>query len=437
MGEQLLPMAYVKQKMRKPDNLTWEQFLTILNREFKIQQDLKIKNMASSIRQRRAWEKANAILAEQNAQKERDRLQKIADEKKKQEDEERERKRKEDERKERERQQKERERKEAERKQREQEERERKEQEALAQQEAEQMAKELIPSFFENQNEENDLGDLNLSALSSGKGNGIDLDSLVSMQERTVDINQRNFDIATTLGKNLKEVSDCLSDPDVIYALKNLKEIGIELRKYHDKEQSSTKPVQRMLVMGDSANSQFCAPATAMLSPLNIKTEKDDSVPKESAPGPFNSPPQKVFTGMKRCTSDTFTECVSTKKRRGSTPGRGKLGSPAHTPVRHTRIIDECIAQADAKSKNAEIGNKFLKTKKVTPANGNTVFDAVAKMDRDIIEYPYSPLSFYRILAHYTPDMAFVPEDERPFKLKTKLLNFVMQNIEYTKVTCL
>ena len=77
MGEQLLPMAYVKQKMRKPDNLTWEQFLTILNREFKIQQDLKIKNMASSICQRRAWEKANAILAEQNAQKECDRLQKL------------------------------------------------------------------------------------------------------------------------------------------------------------------------------------------------------------------------------------------------------------------------------------------------------------------------------------------------------------------------
>ena len=132
----------------KPPQPVTGLFLTILNREFKIQQDLKIKNMASSIRQRRAWEKANAILAEQNAQKERDRLQKIADEKKKQEDEERERKRKEDEIKEREHQQKERERKEAERKQREQEERQRKEQEALAQQEAEKMAKELIPSFF-------------------------------------------------------------------------------------------------------------------------------------------------------------------------------------------------------------------------------------------------------------------------------------------------
>ena len=208
MGQQLLPMAYVQQKMQKPDHFTWDQFLSILNREFKIQQDLKIKNMAGNIRQRRAWDKANAILAEQNAKKERDRLQKIADEKKKQEDEERECKHKEEER-----QKKERERKEAERKQHEQEEREHEEQEALAQQQAEEMAKQLIPSFLETENGENVLEDLNLSALSSGKGNSIDLDSLVTLQdldslvtlqEKTVDINQRNFDIANTLGKNLK-----------------------------------------------------------------------------------------------------------------------------------------------------------------------------------------------------------------------------------------
>ena len=88
------------------------------------------------------------------------------------------------------------------------------------------MAKQLIPSFLENQNGENILEDLNLSALSSGKGNSIDLDSLVTVQEKTVDINQRNFDIATTLGKNLKEVSECLLDPDVIYVLKNLKVVS-------------------------------------------------------------------------------------------------------------------------------------------------------------------------------------------------------------------
>ena len=134
MGEQLLPMAYVKQKMQKPDHLTWEQFLTILNREFMNQQQVKITTMASNIRQRKAWEKSNAIIAEQNAQKECDRLQKLADERKKQEEEERERQRKEDERKEKEHQQKERERKEEERKQHEKEERERKEQETLAQQ---------------------------------------------------------------------------------------------------------------------------------------------------------------------------------------------------------------------------------------------------------------------------------------------------------------
>ena len=449
LGEQLLPMAYVKQKMRKPDHLTWDQFLAILNREFKSQQDTKIANMASAVRQKKAWEKANAIIAEQNAQKERDRLQRIADEQKRKDDEERkrkeeeERKRKEEEERKRkeeeERVEREKKREQEEKKQRDKEEREQKEKQERAQQEAEEMAKKLIPSFFDNDNGDSPVDELNISALSAGRGSGIDFDSLVNLQERTVDVNQRNFDIATTLGKNLQEVSSALLDPDVTYALKHLKQIGIELRKYNEKEDSSSqKPVHRMLDMGHLGNEPNSAGPTQMLSPLQIKTEKEDAVPVNTPSFPASSPPptQRLFTGMKRCTSDTFTDAVSTKKpRRGGTPGRGRVASPAHTPVRHTRNIDECIAQADAKSKNAEIGNKFLRSKKVTPANGSIVFDAVRDQKREIIEFPFTPLSFYRILAHYSPDMAFVPEDERPFKLKTKLLTFVMQNIEYTKVT--
>ena len=38
-------------------------------------------------------------------------------------------------------------------------------------------------------------------------------------------------------------------------------------------------------------------------------------------------------------------------------------------------------------------------------------------------------------MAHYSPEMAFVPEDEQPYKLKTQLINFVMKNIDYTKVS--
>ena len=436
-------MAYVKQKMRKPDHLTWDQFLAILNREFKTQQDTKIANMASAVRQKKAWEKANAIIAEQNAQKERDRLQKIAaDEQKRKDDEEKERIRKEEERirkEEQERLDREKKREQEAKKQREKAEREQKEKQERAEQEAEQMAKKLIPSFFDNDNGDSPVEDLNISALSAGRGSGIDFDSLVNLQERTVDVNQRNFDIATTLGKNLQEVSSALLDPDVTYALKHLKQIGIELRKYNEKEDSSSlQPVHRMLDMSRVVNEQNSAGQTQMLSPLQIKTEKEDTVPLNTPAFPARSPPQRqtLFTGMKRCTSDTFTDAVSTKKpRRGGTPGRGRVTSPAHTHVRHTRKIDECIAQADAKSRNAEIGNKFLRSKKVTPANGSIVFDAVVEQKREIIEFPFTPLSFYRILAHYSPEMAFVPEDERPFKLKAKLLTFVMQNIEYTKVT--
>ena len=264
-------MAYVKQKMRKPDHLTWDQFLAILNREFKSQQDTKITYMASAVRQKKAWDKASAIIAEQNAQKERDRLKKIADEQKKKDAEEKEHQRKEDERIEQERVEREKKREQEAKKQREKEEREQKEKQERAQQEAEQMAKKLIPSFFDNDNGDSPVDDLNISALSAGRGSGIDFDSLVNLQERTVDVNQRNFDIATTLGKNLQEVSSALLDPDVTYALKHLKQIGIELRKYNEKEDSSPpKPVQRMLDMGHVVNEPNSAGPTQMLSPLQI-----------------------------------------------------------------------------------------------------------------------------------------------------------------------
>ena len=70
-------MAYVKQKMRKPDHLTWDQFLAILNREFKTQQDTKIANMASAVAGKREHGiKLTAMIAEQNAQKERERASK-------------------------------------------------------------------------------------------------------------------------------------------------------------------------------------------------------------------------------------------------------------------------------------------------------------------------------------------------------------------------
>ena len=193
------------------------------------------------------------------------------------------------------------------------------------------------------------------------------------------------------------------------------------------------KPVQRMLNMG------ICSPhagennnvTSVKNTPVQVKVEHQELTP-------LHSPPSKVFSGHKRHTSETFHVGISSakKKKTGHTPSRGQVGgSPAVTPVRPSTNFDECISQADSKSKIAEAGNQFLKKKKITPANADVIYQCVTEKDRDIIEYPSTALTFFKIMAHYSPEMAFVPEDERPCKLRTQLINFVMKNIDYTKVS--
>ena len=90
--------------MKKPDDLTWECFRNILNKEFKNKQDLKIANAASAVRQRRAWDMASQKLLtlqkEKDLEKQREieeanrRKQEEEDERKRKEAEERERKKK-------------------------------------------------------------------------------------------------------------------------------------------------------------------------------------------------------------------------------------------------------------------------------------------------------------------------------------------------------
>ena len=416
--------------MKKPEDLSWERFRNILNKEFKTKQDTKIANAASAVRQRRAWDMASQRLL--NLQKEKDlekqreideanRLkQKEEDERKRKEAEERERKRKEEERRKEEEKQKE----------KEKQERERKEREERAAKEAEEYAKNLIPSFLKV--EEEGLDELNISAFSSKNGNGLDFDFICNLQEKTIDINQKNFNMASNLEGKLKKVSELLNDPDVILALENLKCIGSDMRK-RNLVPGDGKPVQRMLDMGVGSahvgenNSDGCVNNT----PVQVKVEKQDMAP-------IRSPPSKVFSGHKRHTSETFHVGISSakKKKTGNTPSRCQVGgSPTGTPVRPSTNFEECLVQADSKSKIAESGNLFLKKKKITPANADVVYQCVTEKERDIIEYPSSALTFFKIMAHYTPEMAFVPEDERPYKLKTQLVNFVMKNIDYTKVS--
>ena len=151
---------------------------------------------------------------------------------------------------------------------------------------------------------------------------------------------------------------------------------------------------------------------------------------------PLCSPPAGgiMFPGRKRHTQDSVSDIVSTKKKRTATPGRSSSTTPVGSPNRPSSSTENWIAQADARAKSADVGNNFLKKKKLTQANVSAVYNTVSKHKREIVEYDETTQSFYKIMTHYCPNLAMIPEDVRHLELKRQLFTFAMKNIEYTKV---
>ena len=63
------------------------------------------------------------------------------------------------------------------------------------------------------------------------------------------------------------------------------------------------------------------------------------------------------------------------------------------------------------------------------------MYDAIKEQyKRDSVEFPETHQSFFKIMTHYVASLGLVPEDVRHMELKRRLFEFIMKNIEYTKV---
>ena len=222
----------------------------------------------------------------------------------------------------------------------------------------------------------------------------------------------------------LAEIGALICDPDVLFALRNLKSIGQSMQQ----SQTGSRTAHRQFQV-PNPNRKTCL----FQDDDTVRGMKQEEAENEKL---FSSPPQssKKFIGMKRHTSQSFMDAGSAKRKKTSsgTPVRGSMvGSPSSTPYRP----EICIAQADYKAKNTAQCDTFLKRKKVTSANKAAVFQHIKDKELEIIEYDTQPLSFYRIMTQYIGGLGMIPEDVRHKQVKEKLFTFVMQNVHYTKVT--
>ena len=418
-----MPREYIVQFFlpRKPANVSIDDFEKILNDEYKERQQ---KQLAK-------------LIAERN-----EKLRREKEEQNKREQEELKRKKEEDDRKCRDKEEQER---------REALERDRilqqqKDAEELDKKAAQQLAISAVSDLLGLDEDEEVKGPLS----NVKQENTSDTESQAALRAKIYDVNKqdfelakRNFDINRGIEAYLKEVGTLLVDPDVVYALHNIQELGCAMRTQKEQQPASSKNTaldnrnDNIEPPTGNSSARNLFPPKDILPLSQIKVETSEVASADDGTGvPLCSPPVggKMFPGRKRHTQESVTDIVSSKKKRTGTPGRTSSTTPVGSPNRPTSSTENWIAQADARAKSADFGNTFLKKKKLTQANIAAVYNTISQHKREIVEYEETTQSFYKIMTHYFPNLAMIPEDVRHLELKRQLFTFAMKNIEYTKV---
>ena len=233
------------------------------------------------------------------------------------------------------------------------------------------------------------------------------------------------------LWQSIAELGSLIMDEDVHFALRNLKELGIQMRK------SRRTLFEQEKEEGDQSvfSGSLATVNSPVLGTLQIKQENDvQNRVQTRSTSILRSPPLQLFQGMKRHSEETFAGTMSASKRKknGNTPSHSR--TPASTPNRIAASTDQCASQSEIKCKKADQGNTFLQTKKITKSNNSAIFKSVHDKQRDIVEFTCSDDYFYKIMTFYYPALSMMPEDVRFKELKKLLFTFIIKNYDYTQV---
>ena len=290
---------------------------------------------------------------------------------------------------------------------------------------AQAISKDLINVDELDEEEDGPLNEIKQEKWDATDSNESELRKIYDVNKQDYRIATKNFELNQQIETYLQEVGTLIVHPDVIYALQHIKDLDAMMWKQNQSQSQSA----------DNVLSRNLFPERQETQPVDTSDTIASQIKQENGSSVLTSPMARtMFLGLKRHTPETFSEVISTKKRKGSTPLR-KAMSPVTSPQRPASSIEACVAKSDIVCKTVDAGTTFLKKKKLTASNANLVYDAIKEQyKRDIVEFTETHQSFFKIMTHYVASLSLVPEDVRHMELKRRLFEFIMKNIEYTKV---
>ena len=389
-----MPVQYVKLYMTKSKNISWEEYTTIVNKEY-------MNYQLQQIKERKKEEEKHAVEEKQRKEQEEREQQHL-----RQLQEEQEKQRKADE---------------AHRKR---EEEARVKQALLLKQEQEKAERVNARKQFQSilpgmssQSTSNTSQDVSQSIRIKEEMNGA---STVANPFGTMPRKPNSVD------ERLVRIGELIIDEDVELALESLKTVGSTIHKALEK----TNPggIDNSSLARKLFDPELNVDDDAKIDDGSLLPVPTDDIKKENETS-FSSPQPKLFQGMRCITEETFKAKIKTPGR--STP----VGSPRNP--KSMSSLDLYKAQADTKSKVADQGNTYPKRKKVNEKNMKPIFDLMRAKKREIVDFTMEKNSVYAIMAFYCDSVGTMDDEKKVTEMKNHLYNFCMKNHEYIKVIVL
>ena len=266
------------------------------------------------------------------------------------------------------------------------------------------------------------LDNLCSTTTSNGSVMNKKMESEVEMANKTLDLTKNLQDV-------ILEISELILDPDFVFALRKLKELGQAMKG----SPSAAKIAQEasMITNLEKAKQAQIQQLTEIEDKAkNIKKELDYGSPMQ-VPSHQHKP---MFPSASRTTFEQFSTFMKAPKRKvGASPckGTGNLSSPKS--LKKHGSTTNLKSLADTKMDIITEGLNVLKWKKLSKV-AQSLWNEVASMGRAVLNP--SDTSFYGLMSNVNlfPHFEKLQESARGVQLKADLFDFVRSSVEYSRV---
>ena len=269
-----------------------------------------------------------------------------------------------------------------------------------------------------NQNPDN----LCSTTTSNGSVTNKKMESEVEMANKTLDLTKNLQDV-------ILEISELILDPDFVFALCKLKELGQAMKG----SPSAVKIAQEASIITNlekAKQAQIQQLAEIEDKAKNIKKELDYGSPMQA----LSHQHKPMFPSASCTTFEQFSIFMKAPKRKvGASPckGTGNLSSPKSLKKHGSTANLKSLA--DTKMDIIAEGLNVLKRKKLSKV-AQSLWNKVASMGRAVLNP--SDTSFYGLMSNVNlfPHFEKLPETARGVQLKADLFDFVGSSLEYSQV---